>query len=246
MSDVTIAAGGTQATPLDYPIPGAAELKLKCLAAQFTSSGGAYVPTVQLLVGGSVIASFPLGQSVAAAGSADVAWFPGVAGGGSGAAGNTAQLRAPVLDTPDSSGFVYPELTTALGFSNIRRLLPYFTHGGAGAWTGSVRVPADYAANPRILVSAVANATTGAVRWIIGTAVVAAGVSEDTAVTNEAAQNVTVAGTALQRFDATFILSTAPVAGVDLNIVLTRDGGNAGDTCTAPVGVWAITFLYTT
>jgi hypothetical protein len=80
-ADVTIATGGTVAAPLDYPIPGAAELLLKCLTADYDGSGaaGPYVPAVQLMRGPNVVVgTFPLDQQLAAGVSADVSWFPGV------------------------------------------------------------------------------------------------------------------------------------------------------------------------
>lgn len=81
MPDVTLAAKATQAAPLDYPIPAAAELVLKALTADFdgTGAGGSFVPSVQILLPNNVVVgTFPLGQTIAAGASADVSWFPGV------------------------------------------------------------------------------------------------------------------------------------------------------------------------
>jgi hypothetical protein len=174
-------------------------------------------------------------------------WFGSSRGnrghGGSGA-GLTVQARVPVLDTPDSSGYAFPSLTTSNGFSNVKRLLPYFSHSGDGAWVGTIRVPQDYGASPKIIVSFVVNATSGAVRWKVGTAIVADGVTEDTNYTTETAQNITVPGTALLRKDVTFTLTSTPVAGADMNVKVTREASNGGDTCTASAAIWAVNFQY--
>lgn len=82
MPDVTLAVSAVEPTPLDYTIPGAAELIIKALTAEYdgTNAGGAFVPCVQIIAAGSVVAgTFPLGQQLAAGASADVTWFPGVA-----------------------------------------------------------------------------------------------------------------------------------------------------------------------
>ena len=167
---------------------------------------------------------------------------PSGGGGGGGPVGLAQRL---VLDTPDAGGFTFPSLSTTNGFTNVRRILSGFAHGGLGGWSGTTRVPPNYLSGPQIVVTAVTAATSGVVRWIVGTAVVAAGASEDTAYTLEAAQNLTVPATARARFDATFNLSTTVLAGADLNFTIRRDGGNAADTCTQQAFIWAATFLYT-
>lgn len=166
---------------------------------------------------------------------------------GSFSPGQTTQIRVPILDTPDFSGYAYPSLTTSSvnGFANVQRLLPYFSYLGDGSWTGSIRVPDEYGSAAVVTISAVVNATSGAVRWKIGSAAVASGESEDTSFTNETAQNVTVPGTALRRFDTAFTLSTSISAGDDLNIKVIREASNGADTCNADAGVWAVTFSYT-
>lgn len=152
------------------------------------------------------------------------------------------------LDTPDASGNAFPNLSTAAspggGFSNVRRILCCFTKSVDGTWEGSLRIPNNYASGGTIILSAVANATSGAVRWIVSTAVVAAGVTEDTAYTAETAQNVTVPGTARQRFDTTFTLTTTPVAGSTLNVKVTRKGTDGGDTLTVDALLWECIFQY--
>ena len=48
--DVTLAVSGVETTPLDYPIPGAAELLVKILAASYNGAdaAGPFVPAQQL------------------------------------------------------------------------------------------------------------------------------------------------------------------------------------------------------
>lgn len=117
-----------------------------------------------------------------------------------------------------------------------------------GAWAGSVRVPQDYGSNPVIVLSMVANNTLAAkaARITVGTTVVANGASEDAAYTQEAYVNVAVPVTANQRFDQTYALSTSPVAGSTLNVIVLRDGGSGSDTLTLTnVLIWECLFQYT-
>lgn len=152
------------------------------------------------------------------------------------------------LDTPDASGNGYPSLSLTAspggGFSNVRRIIPTFTHGVDGTWEGSIRVPHNYASGAKLILSFVVNATSGAVRSLVSTAVVAAGVTEDTAYTAETAVNTTVPGTARFRFDVSFTLTTTPVAGSTLNVKVTRNGANGADTCTVDALLWELIFEY--
>lgn len=157
-----------------------------------------------------------------------------------------ATVRIPVtLDTPDSSGNGYPGLSTANGFSAVRRVIPYLTKLVDGTWEGAVEIPQNYASGGSVIVSGVCNATSGAVRLQVSTAVAANGVSEDTAYTAETAVNHTVPGTAKFRDDTTFTLATTLVAGSTLNVKVARIGSNGGDTLAVDYGVWAVTLSYT-
>lgn len=157
--------------------------------------------------------------------------------------GKTIQLPI-VLDTPDSTGNGYPALTTNNGFSNVKRVLPAFTKLVDGTWEGSIRIPQDYASGGAIICSFVANATSGAIRLQVLDAVVAAGVTEDTAYTAETAANTTVPGTARLRFDISTTLTTSPVAGSDLNVQIKRVGTNGGDTLAVDALLWRCVFQY--
>lgn len=108
MPDVTLAAKATQPAPLDYPIPAAAELILKCLTADFDGSGaaGSFVPCVQILLPNNVVmGTFELGQTIAAGVSADVSWFPGVTPPASTAStsGLWAQMSATLQGVPSGT-----------------------------------------------------------------------------------------------------------------------------------------------
>jgi hypothetical protein len=80
--DVQLTALQTHAAPLDYIVPGSALIRVKSIRGEFTDNGaaGAWLPAVQLISdSGHVIATASdQGASVAAGGSADASFFPGV------------------------------------------------------------------------------------------------------------------------------------------------------------------------
>jgi hypothetical protein len=86
VADVQILRAPTTAVPSNYTLPDAAELRLKAVYAEFDGSGaaGSFLPCVTLIsdsgdvIGRAVDPSSP----VAAGGSADVTFFPGVKTGG--------------------------------------------------------------------------------------------------------------------------------------------------------------------
>lgn len=146
-----------------------------------------------------------------------------------GAVGGTRTI--PVrLDTPDSAGSGYPALTALSGFTNVRRIVPAFTKSVDGTWEGSLEVPADYSSGGTIVLTWVANATTGNLRNRVGSQVVANGVNLDGTYTQETYLNTTVPGTAKQRFQTSFVLSTVLVAGSTLELQVTRNGTSGSDT----------------
>jgi hypothetical protein len=125
-ADVTIGASAVEDAPLDYPIPGAAELILKFLTASYdgTAASGPFVPTIQLLVGATVVAgSFPLGQQLAAGALADVTWFPGVAGKGTVTPSTTFHGCRAVCLGPDLTGTV----SVAMGSNAVVGVGTHFT-----------------------------------------------------------------------------------------------------------------------
>lgn len=125
-ADVTIAGPGVHAAPVDYPVPGAAELLIKTLSATFdgTNAAGPWTPAVQLLIGGTtVVATFPLGQSLVAGASADVAWFSGVSAGGSTGSVQLTRIYDTLL-TSSQANFTVSGIaqtyTTLLMFATLR------------------------------------------------------------------------------------------------------------------------------
>jgi hypothetical protein len=79
MADVALLDSEVAATPTGYTVPGAQEIIIKSITASYdgTSAVGPFVPTLQIIApNGAVLASCPVGVTVAAGGSADVSWFP--------------------------------------------------------------------------------------------------------------------------------------------------------------------------
>jgi hypothetical protein len=93
MPDLPIVIPDTAAAPKDYTLSGTQELQLKTVRALIDGTGAAssFLPTLQLLdPNGHVMWEGATSSSVAAGGSADVSWFPGL-GGGSGASTTNAE-----------------------------------------------------------------------------------------------------------------------------------------------------------
>lgn len=87
-TDAQILAAGTAAAPLDYTVPNAAEFELLVVAGNFDGSGAAspFLPAVVIESDGHVpIARAITDSAVAAGGSAEVSFFPGVKHAASGA-----------------------------------------------------------------------------------------------------------------------------------------------------------------
>lgn len=92
MADIALLAPGVADAPEGYQIPGAQEIIVKAVTANYdgTNAAGPFVPTLQVIApNGSILASCPTSTAVAAGGTADVSWFPrsGVASGGTGGGG---------------------------------------------------------------------------------------------------------------------------------------------------------------
>jgi hypothetical protein len=158
----------------------------------------------------------------------------------------TGTKQVPVnLTVPDGSGNAYASVTTGAG-TNIRELTPIYPQSVDGYWWGIVRVPQDYSSAGAIILSTFTSSTsTNAARWIVGSKVIANGASYDQALTAETAQNQSMPGTAYQRTDVTFTLTTTPTAGADLLVYVERNGSNGGDTLAANVRLGNVVFQYT-
>lgn len=90
--DTQVLVTGSASTPASFKIPGNGQIRPKAIFAHYNGSAAtvAFLPVVKVISdGGEVVGIYPAG-SVAAAGSADVSWFPGAeveeeqAGGGAG------------------------------------------------------------------------------------------------------------------------------------------------------------------
>lgn len=82
MASVPIRSTAVDAAPKDYSIPSAQQIRLLSVHAAFdgSGSGAAWLPAVQILDnnGNVLVTAADPNVSVAAGGSADVSWFPGV------------------------------------------------------------------------------------------------------------------------------------------------------------------------
>jgi hypothetical protein len=93
MADVQILAQGTQAAPLDYPVPPTSEILLRAAGATFDGTGaaGAFLPAIVITPPSGVpLPPFVTDTAVAAGSSAEVAFAP--------------FLRGVTASTPSTSG----------------------------------------------------------------------------------------------------------------------------------------------
>lgn len=84
--DAPLLVAGTSGTPVDYVVPGSQEIEPLSVHAVFDGSGaaGAFLPAVEIIGPGGVVASVSaMDDAVAAGASVDATWFPGVKGGAS-------------------------------------------------------------------------------------------------------------------------------------------------------------------
>jgi hypothetical protein len=143
------------------------------------------------------------------------------------AVGATRQIEL-FLSVPDSSGNGYALLVST---SNIRQLFPTFLKDVDGDWWGVLRIPKDYVSGGTIILRLMANDTNGTVTsFIVSTKVLDTAATWDTALTDETVQDITMSTTAYRPTDATFTLSTTPVAGKDLIFKIRHNGTRGADT----------------
>jgi len=88
-TDAQILAAGTADAPLDYGVPNAQEILLKAVNANFDGSAAAgdFLPAVVIESDGGVVIARAIGQAVTAGDSAEVSFFPRVAGTSAAASG---------------------------------------------------------------------------------------------------------------------------------------------------------------
>lgn len=80
-ADAVLTRSGPVAVPLDYTVPVGSEIQPIAVTASFDCSSAlvACLPTLEIIAqNGAVIARCPAVAPIAAGGSADVTWFPGV------------------------------------------------------------------------------------------------------------------------------------------------------------------------
>lgn len=95
--DQQILVTGTAATPASHTIPGNGQIQPKAIFATYdgTSAVGTYKPALKIISdGGELVGIYPTDTSIAAGGSANVSWFPGVGGSPSGVGPSSPGLMA--------------------------------------------------------------------------------------------------------------------------------------------------------
>lgn len=104
MVDLIISAPAVQTAPAGYQVPPAQEIRVKSVRAVIDGTAAAqpFLPTLQLIApSGQVVWESATDNTVAAAGSADVSWFPRVRGGGTaGTFPNSTYQTAVLADHP--------------------------------------------------------------------------------------------------------------------------------------------------
>lgn len=121
MADAQILAAGQSSSPLDYTVPNAQEIVLNAVRAVFDGTGAAgnFLPCVTVVSDGGFEVASAIGSVVAAGGSADASFFPGV---GVGAGGGTTSpdlpwgmARRDALTVATGAGFTSVDFDTTVG-----------------------------------------------------------------------------------------------------------------------------------
>lgn len=123
MPDVAIVDRAVTAAPKDYLIPAGQEIRLRAARASFDATGASDVvyPALQLIApDGTVMWTAQTSGYVAVGGSADASWFPGLAGGASGAGAGLTRVfdytvpTGTTVTTIDTSGHTFDNTLNAL------------------------------------------------------------------------------------------------------------------------------------
>lgn len=178
MPDAAIVVPDTTAAPKDYTLTGAQEIVLKSVRAVVDGSGAGstYLPALQLLdPNGNVMWEGTTLTTVAAAGSADVSWFPRVGGSSSGPSPSTSELAVCALysgsarTVTTAAGLTYVSIQDGIasaGFGSTDSAV--FTNGSTTLFTGSavygvqINAPGTY----RVVNNSFTNSRNGAVTAI--------------------------------------------------------------------------------
>ena len=105
MPDVSLKNQATSSAPKDYTLPGSQEFVLKAITASIdgTSAAGAFVPVFELVSPGGDVMIAATAPVMSAGASADISWFPGLGGGGSGGSGMAKLFDSGYLAAPAPS-----------------------------------------------------------------------------------------------------------------------------------------------
>lgn len=125
MPDVQILVTGSADAPVKYTVPNTTELIPKAVSAVFDGTGasGSFQPVVEIISDGGVVVAQSAGDTVAAGGSVEQSWFPGVGLGGSTVtAPNVATLYVSVAE--GDSPITVPSGGVATGISWDHAQLP--------------------------------------------------------------------------------------------------------------------------
>lgn len=128
--DVQRLVTGTASTPAHFTIPGNGQIRPKAIFASVDGTGAAtaFLPAIKVISdGGETVGIYPTQTSVAAGGSADVSWFPGVGVTGS---GNIPPIPGTILGTyfglspaadftTNSNAFVQTNFPTNTTFTKV-------------------------------------------------------------------------------------------------------------------------------
>lgn len=149
-------------------------------------------------------------------------------------------MKIPILNAsllPDTSGNVFPDITTNYGFTNSMGMIYAFKQGANGYLTGFFQVP-KAPASSTIYFEWTANAITGNVVWQLIYKKIASAALLDVALATTSDENVTVVtaapGTAKDRVESSISLTNANFTAGDIILFqLGRNGANASDTMAA-------------
>ena len=104
--DQQVLVAGTASTPASFTIPGNGQIQPKAIFAHYDGSGAAtgFYPAIEIVSdAGKTVGIYPTTFTVAAAGSAEVSWFPG--------------LAVPTLAVPGATVHAYWGNPTAADFT---------------------------------------------------------------------------------------------------------------------------------
>lgn len=133
MADASILDPTVAAAPKQYLISGSQELLIKSITASFDGTAAAvpWVPAIQLLDSANeIIGTYPLDASVAAGGTADVSFFPGVKVSGSSGGGGITNAVEQVNQTPAAVSIANSTTSLLVPSTNLAGPVNFIGSGG--------------------------------------------------------------------------------------------------------------------